>query len=101
IDRCTFCHASAHPIARIDFGMLSNPAEERSCDARVARLTQAILDVPLHALILLEVSGDEVRSFLRTDAELLSQPKRRLAIHDAEVHGFRPPALCRCDGVNR
>src|SRR5262245_18095385 len=81
--------------------MLSNPSEQRSSDAGIARLTQAILDVPLHALVLLEVFGDEICGLVRTDAELLRESKRSLAVHDTEVHRLRTGTLRRCDRADR
>src|SRR5262249_39360205 len=70
-------------------------------DAGVASLAQAVLDVPLHALILREVLRDEVCGLVRTDAQLLRKTKRRLTINDAEVHRLGTIALLRRDGINR
>src|SRR5215467_14309959 len=73
--------------------MLPYPAEERSCDSSIARLTQTVFDVALNALILLEVSGDEVRGFVRADSQLLGKSEWRLSINDSKVDRFRPLAL--------
>jgi hypothetical protein len=81
--------------------MLAQTAEKRSRDSRVSRLAQAIFDVELHALILLEVLRDEFRRLVRTDAELLGKTERRLTIDDPEVHCLRSRSLSRRDGFQR
>src|SRR5207248_322027 len=88
VDRGALGHTAPHAVPRIDFRMLADAAEQCSSHSEVARETETILDVALHALILLEVFRDEIRGFLRTDPELLRKPERRLTVHNSEIHCF-------------
>src|ERR1051326_929942 len=73
--------------------MLADTAEQRPGQARVPRLRQTRFDVTLHALVLLEIFSDEIRGFVRTDAELLCKSERSLPIHDAEIDSLRAVPL--------
>src|SRR5262245_2690195 len=81
--------------------MLPKSAEQRFRDSGVASLTETTLDVVLYALVSLEVAIDEIRSFLRSDAELLREAIRGLAVNDPEIDCFRAFPLLRCDGFDR
>src|SRR5262249_2104935 len=93
IDCGSFSHTAAHAVARIDFGMLPDSAKERTRDAGIARFAQAVFDIALHSLVLLEVFCDEICGFFRTDTQLLGESERRLAIDDSEVDCFCAAAL--------
>ena len=81
--------------------MLADPAKQRARDSAVAGLAQAILDVLLYALILLEVAMDEIGRLFRTDPQLLRQAERRLSVDDSKVHRFCALALFGRDCINR
>src|SRR5262249_21807457 len=100
IDRSSFRHAATHPVARVDFRVLSKTAEKRPCDSRFSRFAQARFDVALNALISPEIPRDKFRCFFRADSELLRQSVRSLAIDDAEIDCFRSFALSRADAFN-
>src|SRR3989442_339843 len=81
--------------------MLTDAAEQRTSDAQIPCLTETILDVPLDALVSLEIFRNEIRRFIRTDTKLLRQAKRRLPINNSKVDGFGTLALRRRDGIDR
>src|SRR5881409_3864443 len=81
--------------------MLADTVEQCSSHSEVARETETILDIALHALILLEVFRNEIRGFLRADPELLRKPERRLTVDDSEIHCFCALSLLRRDRIDR
>src|SRR5262245_38946622 len=80
--------------------MLPDTSEQSAGHSRIPGLRQTVLDVILHALILLKVFRDEFRGFVGTDAELLRKTVWSLSIHDAEVDGLCPVPLHRSDLID-
>src|SRR5262245_29543615 len=81
--------------------MLPDAPEQSPRQTGISRLAEAIRNVALDALILLEVLRDEIGCFLRTDTELLSESERSLTIHDSKVDCLRALALCRRNRIDR
>src|SRR5206468_11131810 len=53
------------------------------------------------ALILIEISGDEIRGFLRTNAKLLCKTEGRLTVDDSEIYSFCTLPLLPRHGLYR
>src|SRR5438874_1369142 len=81
--------------------MLPDPSKKCTRHSGVSRLTQTILDVLLHPLILLEVTMDETRRLFWTDTKLLRETERCLPINDSKVHRFCAFALRRRYRIDR
>ena len=73
-------------------GYMALSAEHRDGVAGLFRLGHRFVEIRAHARVHLEVAVDHLLGLFEPDAQRTRQTERLLAVHDAEVDGFRAAA---------